>query len=52
MDRQTKRSYATYDEAVQDGTVIKNSYPLLRVAVYDRVASTETIIELPKSGKE
>lgn len=52
VDRQTKRSYATYDEAVQDGTVIKNSYPLLRVAVYDRVASTETIIELPKSGKE
>lgn len=52
VDRQTKRSYAAYDEAVQDGTAIKKSYPLLRVAVYDRVASAETIIELPKSGKE
>jgi hypothetical protein len=52
VDRQTKRSYATYDAAIQDGTAIKNSYPLLRVAVYDRLASAETIIELPKSGNE
>jgi hypothetical protein len=52
VDRQTKRSYATYDAAVQDGLAIKSSYPLLHVAVYDRLASAETIIELPKSINE
>ena len=52
VDRQTKRSYATFDAAVQDGAAIKSSYPLLQVAVYDRLASAETIIELPKSVNE
>ena len=52
VDRQTKRSYATYDAAVRDGTAIKSSYPLLQVAVYDRLASAETMIELPKSANE
>jgi hypothetical protein len=52
VDRQTKRSYATFDAAVQDGIAIKSSYPLLQVAVYDRLASAETIIELPKGGTE
>jgi hypothetical protein len=52
VDRQTKRSYATYDAAVRDGTAIKSSYPLLQVAVYDRLTSAETMIELPKSVNE
>lgn len=52
VDRQTKRSYTSYDAAVQDGTAIKKGFPLLRVAVYDRLASAETIIELPGSGNE
>ena len=52
VDRQTKRSYTSFDAAMQDGTAIKSSYPLLQVAVYDRLASAETIIELPKSENE
>lgn len=52
VDRQTKRSYTMYDAAVKDGLAIKSSYPLLQVAVYDRLASAETIIELPKSENE
>jgi hypothetical protein len=31
---------------------IKSNYLLLQVAVYDRLASVETIIELPKIGNE
>ena len=52
VDRQTKRSYATCEAAAQVGMAIKSNYPLLQVAVYDRLASVETIIELPKIGNE
>ena len=52
VDRQTKRSYATYEAAAQVGMAIKSNYPLLQVAVYDRLASVETIIQLPKIGNE
>ncbi len=48
VDRQTKRTYATYEAAAQDGMAIKSNFPLLQVAVYDRVSSVETIIELQK----
>jgi hypothetical protein len=48
VDRQTKRSYATYEAAEQAGMAIKKSYPILQVTVYDRVESVNKIIDLPK----
>jgi hypothetical protein len=46
VDRQTKSSYATSEDAEKAGTVIKNSHPILQVAVYDRMESVNKIIEL------
>jgi hypothetical protein len=48
VDRQTKRSYATYEAAEQAGMAIKKSYPILQVAVYDLAESVNKIIDLPK----
>jgi hypothetical protein len=50
VDRQTKRSYATYEAAEEAGMAIKRNYPILHVAVYDLVASVNKIIDLPKTG--
>jgi hypothetical protein len=49
VDRQTKGSYATYAQAEEAGLSIKRSYPIVQVAVYDPVASVNTIIDLPKA---
>ena len=48
VDRQTKRSFATYEAAEQAGMAIKKSYPLLQVAIYDLEASLNNLIEVPK----
>jgi hypothetical protein len=48
VDRQTKESYATYEAAEAAGMTIKKDYPILQVAVYDRVDGVNKIIELPK----
>ena len=48
VDRQTKRSFATYEAAEEVGMAIKKSYPILQVTVYDLVRSTNKVIELPK----
>jgi hypothetical protein len=45
VDRQTKGSYATYEAAEAVGMAIKKDYPILEVAVYDRVESVNKIIE-------
>jgi hypothetical protein len=50
VDRQTKRSYATYEAAEEAGIAIKKGYPILQVAVYDHVASVNKIIGLPETG--
>jgi hypothetical protein len=52
VDRQTKQSFATYEAAAQAGMAIKSNFPILQVSVYDRVASVQTIIELPIGGQE
>jgi hypothetical protein len=46
VDRQTKQSYATSDEAEQAGRIIKKAYPIVQVAVYDAQEGVNTIIEL------
>jgi hypothetical protein len=47
VDRQTKASYATYEDAEKTGLVIKKKHPILQVAVYDGVEGVNNIIELP-----
>ncbi len=47
VDRQTKESYATYEEAAAAGLAIKKGYPIVQVMVYDTVKSERKIIELP-----
>jgi hypothetical protein len=37
VDRQTKRSFATLDAAVEVGLVIKRAHPIVQVSVYDSV---------------
>ena len=47
VDRQTKASYATFEEAQEAAMVIKKGHPKLQVAVYDGVQSINKLIELP-----
>jgi hypothetical protein len=47
VDRQTKRSYASAEDASTAGLAIKKSYPIVSVAVYDSVDNINTAIELP-----
>jgi hypothetical protein len=48
VDRQTKGSYVTYEAAEAAGLVIKQKFPVVRVAVYDSVSGVNTILEVPK----
>jgi hypothetical protein len=47
VDRQTKGSYLTAEAAQSAALVIKKGYPVVQVSVYDRVGSTNTLVELP-----
>jgi hypothetical protein len=47
VDRQTKDSFATYEEAETAGLAIKRRHPVVQVSVYDTVKSENKIIELP-----
>ena len=48
VDRQTKRSFATYEAAEEAGLAIKKGHPNLQVTVYDGVESVNKLIELPQ----
>ena len=48
VDRQTKASLATYEEAEAAGMVIKKRHPVVRVSVYDTIECINRIIEPPK----
>lgn len=45
VDRQTKRSFPTIEAAEQAGRVIKKSFPVLQVSVYDPVDCVATLIQ-------
>jgi len=47
VDRQTKGSYLTAEAAQSAALVIKKGYPVVQVSVYDRVDTTNTLVELP-----
>jgi putative ABC transport system substrate-binding protein len=44
VDRQTKTSFSTYEDAEKAGLVIKKNFPVVRVAIYDSVTSENKII--------
>jgi hypothetical protein len=48
VDRQTKASFATYEQAEAAGMVIKKRHPVVRVSVYDTIECINRIIEPPK----
>jgi hypothetical protein len=50
VDRQTKGSYVTADAAETAGMVIKKSYPIVQVSVYDSVESVSTPVDLPEKS--
>jgi len=47
VDRQTKVSYGTYEAAERAGMAIKQSHPLVQVAIYNAGERSTKIIELP-----
>ncbi len=47
VDRQTKRSFKTEEEAEAAGMVIKTKFAQVQVAIYDRDESRNRILELP-----
>lgn len=47
VDRQTKASFATFDDAEGAGLAIKKGYPVVQVSVYDTTDAVNKIIELP-----
>jgi hypothetical protein len=49
VDRQTKTSFATYEQAEAAGMVIKKGHPVVRVSVYDTSECINRIIEPPKA---
>jgi hypothetical protein len=49
VDRQTKESYATYEEAEAAGLAIKKRHPIVQVTVYDALNGVRKIIEMPQN---
>jgi hypothetical protein len=47
VDRQTKSSYETHEDAEQAGLAIKRKYPLVQVAVYDALSGTNKLVVEP-----
>jgi hypothetical protein len=47
VDRQTKQSFATNDDAEKAGLAIKTAHPVVQVAVYDSVELVSKVIALP-----
>jgi len=47
VDRQTKRSFQDKETAQSAGLEIKKGFPILQVAIYDRVSSSHTLVQLP-----
>ena len=46
VDRQTKASFATSDDAEKAGLAIKKQFPVVKVTVYDSAEAVSSVIEL------
>ena len=53
VDRQTKASFGTSDDAEKAGLAIKKQFPIVQVSVYDSEEAVSRLIELSneKSGQ-
>jgi len=51
VDRQTKRSFATLEAAEEAGLVIKTTYPIVQVSVYDSVDGVNKLIGADAEAK-
>ena len=47
VDRQTKGSYTTSEDARAAALVIKKNHPIVQVSVYDSVDNSNTLVEAP-----
>ena len=45
VDRQTKASFASLDEAETAGKAIKKAHPIVQVSVYDAEQSAQTMVD-------
>lgn len=45
VDRQTKATFASMNEAETAGRAIKKAYPVVQVSVYDAEQSAQTLLE-------
>jgi hypothetical protein len=45
VDRQTKSTFESLDEAQKVGQAIKKAHPIVQVSVYDAVESAQTVLE-------
>ena len=45
VDRQTKATYASMDEAQTAGKAIKKAHPVVQVSVYDAEQSAQTLLD-------
>jgi len=50
VDRQTKGSYKTSEDAQSAALEIKTGYPIVQVSIYDRVDNSHTLVELPRTA--
>jgi len=51
VDRQTKASFATSDDAEKAGLAIKNQFPIVQVTVYDSAEAVTRAIEPSKETR-
>jgi hypothetical protein len=49
VDRKTKASYLTYEDAEQAGLAIKQAHPILQVVLYGTIGVVNKILEVPRS---
>jgi hypothetical protein len=47
VDKQTKGFFSTPEAAQSAGSKIKQSFPVLQVAIYDSVNNSRTLVKLP-----
>jgi hypothetical protein len=47
VDRQTKTSFDTLDQAETAGRKIKTAFPIVQVSIYDTAMSESTILDSP-----
>ncbi len=45
VDRQTKATYASMDEAEKAGKAIKKAHPIVQVSIYDAEQSAQTMLD-------